>query len=43
MFHFPSGQVEAHARDGRKDILFPDGHAARVLANGREAPLQPPQ
>ena len=24
VYHFPSGQCEAHLPDGRKEILFPD-------------------
>ena len=36
VFHFPSGQVEAHAPDGTKDIRFPEGGCRRVYADGRE-------
>ena len=36
VYHFPSGQTEAHGADGRKEILFPDGLLRRVFPDGRE-------
>ena len=36
VYHFPSGQTEAHGADGRKEILFPDGLLRRVYPDGRE-------
>lgn len=36
VYHFPSGQTEAHGVDGRKEILFPDGLLRRVYPDGRE-------
>ena len=36
VYHFPSGQAEAHFADGSKDILFPDGYLRRVHADGTE-------
>ncbi len=35
VFHFPTGQREAHfAHTGDKEILFPDGSTRRVRADG---------
>jgi hypothetical protein len=42
VYHFPSGQTEAHAPGGRKDILFPDGARRRVHPGGREEDVPPP-
>ncbi len=36
VYHFPSGQTEAHGVDWRKEILFPDGLLRRVYPDGRE-------
>jgi centromere protein J len=36
VYHFPSGQTEAHGLDGYKEILFPDGLLRRVYPDGRE-------
>ena len=36
VYHFPSGQTEAHGPDGYKEILFPDGLLRKVHADGRE-------
>jgi hypothetical protein len=38
LFFFPSGQVEAHAPGGTKDIRFPEGIVRRVHPDGREGP-----
>ena len=43
VYHFPSGQTEAHAPGGRvKDIRFPDGARRRVHADGREEDVPAP-
>ena len=36
VYHFPSGQTEAHGAGGQKEILFPDGLLRRVYPDGRE-------
>jgi hypothetical protein len=36
VYHFPSGQTEAHGPNGYKEILFPDGLLRRVYPDGRE-------
>jgi hypothetical protein len=39
VYHFPSGQVEVHRKDGSKDVLFADGERRRLMAGGTEAEL----
>lgn len=40
VFFFPSGQVEAHHKDGSKEIRFPDGVCRTILADGVEVDLK---
>ena len=36
VFHFPSGQIEAHHQGGLKEVIFADGTATFVLPSGAE-------
>ncbi|KAK9792064.1 hypothetical protein WJX73_002496 [Symbiochloris irregularis] len=38
VFHFASGQIEAHHQGGLKEVIFADGTATFVLPSGAEVP-----
>jgi hypothetical protein len=40
VFHFPSGQREAHHPTGLREILFPDSSVRLVCADGAEVPAE---
>ncbi len=43
VFHFPSGQIECHFKNGTKEVLFPDGVAHRLTdPDGEEHQLIDP-
>jgi len=39
VYYFPSGQTEAHHQSGQREVLFPTGEVARVMADGLEVEL----
>lgn len=43
VFHFPSGQVEAHHPSGLREILFPDRTVRLVHGDGTEADAEQSQ
>jgi centromere protein J len=37
VYHFPTGQTEAHHKGGLKEIIFPDGNMRLVHSQGAES------
>ena len=37
VYHFPTGQTEAHHTGGLKEIIFPDGNMRLVHSQGAES------
>ncbi len=37
VYHFPTGQTEAHHKGGLKEIIFPDGSMRLVRSQGAES------